>query len=64
MRKVRFSTSLRLTVPLILLGFAATLRTVNLMYHVPQASVPPKKTNASGWGRKCPGCRARSSTCC
>ena len=29
--------SLRLTVPLILLGFAATLSTVNLLYHVPQA---------------------------
>ena len=29
--------SLKLTVPLILLGFAATLSTVNLLYHVPQA---------------------------
>ena len=29
--------SLKVTVPLILLGFAATLSTVNLLYHVPQA---------------------------
>ena len=31
------SRSLKLTVPLILLGFAAILSTVNLLYHVPQA---------------------------
>jgi two-component system NtrC family sensor kinase len=30
-------TSLRFTVPLVLLGFAATLSAVNLLYHVPQA---------------------------
>ena len=30
-------TSLKVTVPLILLGFAAALSTVNLLYHVPQA---------------------------
>lgn len=30
-------SSLKLTVPLILLGFAAVLSTVNLLYHVPQA---------------------------
>ncbi len=30
-------TSLKFTVPLILLGFAATLSAVNLLYHVPQA---------------------------
>ena len=35
--KRRFPTSLKVTVPLILLGFAATLCTVNLLYHVPQA---------------------------
>ena len=34
---MRVPTSLRFTVPLILLGFAATLSTVNLLYHVPQA---------------------------
>jgi signal transduction histidine kinase len=33
----RVPGSLKLTVPLILLGFAATLSTVNLLYHVPQA---------------------------
>src|SRR5689334_12976856 len=33
----RFPASLNLTVPLILLGFAATLSTVNILYHVPQA---------------------------
>ena len=32
-----FRRSLKLTVPLILLGFAAMLSTVNLLYHVPQA---------------------------
>ena len=32
-----FPASLKLTVPLILLGFAAMLSTVNLLYHVPQA---------------------------
>src|SRR4051794_10316585 len=33
----RVPVSLKFTVPLILLGFAATLSTVNLLYHVPQA---------------------------
>ena len=33
----RFPASLRVTVPLILLGFAATLSTVNLLYHAPRA---------------------------
>jgi PAS domain S-box-containing protein len=35
--RLRPSASLKLTVPLILLGFAATLSAVNLLYHVPQA---------------------------
>jgi PAS domain S-box-containing protein len=34
---MRVPASLKFTVPLILLGFAATLSTVNLLYHVPQA---------------------------
>ncbi|MEJ8821216.1 response regulator [Variovorax humicola] len=34
---LRISTSLKFTLPLILLGFAATLSTVNLLYHVPEA---------------------------
>jgi PAS domain-containing protein len=34
---VRFPASLKVTVPLILLAFAATLSAVNLLYHVPQA---------------------------
>src|SRR6478609_2174237 len=34
---LRIPASLKFTVPLILLGFAATLSTVNLLYHVPQA---------------------------
>ncbi|HEX7385228.1 MAG TPA: PAS domain S-box protein [Burkholderiaceae bacterium] len=33
----QLSASLKLTVPLILLAFAAVLSTVNLLYHVPQA---------------------------
>jgi signal transduction histidine kinase len=33
----RVPASLKVTVPLILLGFAATLSAVNLLYHVPQA---------------------------
>jgi PAS domain S-box-containing protein len=35
--KLHVPTSLNVTVPLILLGFAATLSTVNLLYHVPEA---------------------------
>src|SRR5690242_8912964 len=35
--KWRFPVSLKVTVPLMLLGFAATLSTVNLLYHVPKA---------------------------
>ncbi len=35
--KFRVPASLKFTVPLILLGFAAALSTVNLLYHVPQA---------------------------
>ena len=35
--KIRVPASLKFTVPLILLGFAATLSAVNLLYHVPQA---------------------------
>src|SRR5437660_1640547 len=34
---IRVPASLKFTVPLILLGFAATLSAVNLLYHVPQA---------------------------
>src|SRR5207249_8531606 len=34
---MRIPVSLKLTVPLILLAFAAILSTVNLLYHVPQA---------------------------
>ena len=34
---LRFPASLNVTVPLILLAFAATLSTVNILYHVPQA---------------------------
>ncbi len=34
---VRFPASLKLTVPLILLAFAATLSAVNILYHVPEA---------------------------
>jgi PAS domain S-box-containing protein len=34
---LRVPASLRLTVPLILLGFAATLSAVNLLYHAPRA---------------------------
>jgi two-component system NtrC family sensor kinase len=34
---LRVPASLRLTVPLILLGFAATLSTFNFLYHVPRA---------------------------
>jgi hypothetical protein len=34
---IRLPVSLKLTVPLILLGFAATLSMVNLLYHVPLA---------------------------
>jgi PAS domain S-box-containing protein len=35
--RLRLPVSLKLTVPLLLLGFAATLSSVNLLYHVPQA---------------------------
>jgi PAS domain S-box-containing protein len=34
---IRFPASLKLTVPLILLAFAATLSAVNMLYHVPRA---------------------------
>jgi PAS domain S-box-containing protein len=34
---IHVPASLKLTVPLILMGFAATLTTVNLLYHVPRA---------------------------
>ena len=37
MSDARFPASLKFTVPLILLAFAAVLSTVNLLYHVPQA---------------------------
>ena len=33
----RFPASLKVTVPLILLVFAATLSTVNVLYHAPRA---------------------------
>ena len=36
-RRMMIPASLKFTVPLILLGFAATLSAVNLLYHVPQA---------------------------
>ena len=34
---MRFQPSLKFTVPLILLAFAAVLSAVNVLYHVPQA---------------------------
>jgi hypothetical protein len=34
---LRVPASLKVTVPLLLLAFAATLSAVNLVYHVPQA---------------------------
>src|SRR5204862_1982261 len=34
---IRVPASLKFTVPLVLLSFAATLSAVNLLYHVPQA---------------------------
>ena len=52
MKRFRFSTSLRLTVPLILLGFAATLSTVNLMYHVPQAEHAAEEDNRKRLGQE------------
>ena len=52
MKGFRFSTSLRLTVPLILLGFAATLSTVNLMYHVPQAERGAEEDNRKRLGQE------------
>jgi len=42
---LRFPASLNLTVPLILLAFAATLSTVNLLYHVPQAERAAEEDN-------------------
>ena len=43
--KFGLPASLKLTVPLILLVFAATLSTVNLLYHVPQAERAAEEDN-------------------
>ena len=43
--KMRLTTSLKVTVPLILLGFVATLSAVNLLYHVPQAEREAEEEN-------------------
>jgi PAS domain S-box-containing protein len=42
---IRVPASLKLTVPLILLGFAAILSAVNLLYHVPQAERAAEEDN-------------------
>ena len=42
---MRVPVSLNVTVPLILLGFAAILSTVNLVYHVPQAEHESEEDN-------------------
>ncbi len=42
---MRVPVSLKVTVPLILLGFAAILSTVNLVYHVPQAERAAEEDN-------------------
>jgi PAS domain S-box-containing protein len=42
---IRAPASLKLTVPLILLGFAAILSSVNLLYHVPQAEHEAEEDN-------------------
>jgi PAS domain S-box-containing protein len=42
---VRVPVSLKVTVPLILLGFVAILSTVNLFYHVPQAEREAEEDN-------------------
>ena len=42
---MRVPVSLKVTVPLILLGFAAILSTVNIVYHVPQAERAAEEDN-------------------
>src|SRR5215469_10586187 len=42
---LRIPASLKLTVPLILLVFAATLSAVNLLYHVPKAEHEAEEDN-------------------
>ena len=42
---MRIPASLKVTVPLILLGFVAILSTVNLLYHVPQAERAAEEDN-------------------
>src|SRR3954452_15575511 len=42
---MRIPASLKVTVPLILLGFVAILSTVNLPYHVPQAERGAEEDN-------------------
>src|SRR6476660_4978673 len=44
--------SLKLTVPIVLLSFAATLSTVNLMYHVPQAERAAEEDNRKRLGQE------------
>ncbi len=48
----RIPTSLKVTVPLILLGFAATLSAVNLLYHVPQAERAAEEDSRKRWAQE------------
>src|SRR6476659_11372322 len=49
---IRVPASLKFTVPLVLLSFAATLSTVNLMYHVPQAERAAEEDNRKRLGQE------------
>ncbi len=49
---IRVPASLKVTVPLILLGFAAILSAVNLLYHVPQAERAAEEESRKRWAQE------------
>src|SRR6476659_5176093 len=49
---IRVPASLKFTVPLVLLSFAATLSAVNLMYHVPKAERGAEEDNRKRLGQE------------
>src|SRR6185503_12839063 len=49
---IRVPASLKLTVPLVLLGFTAMLSAVNLLYHVPQAERVAEEDSRKRWGQE------------
>ena len=59
-----FPVSLKISIPLLLLGFATTLSIVNALYNLPRAEWDAEEDARKHVVQELPGSRARWNTCC